>query len=427
VGEKAVTEGKTIIAKILSRAAGVDEVAPGDILVCEVNRIVQLDLPFTTKSEPLPIRITYPERVAIILDHSVPAPTVADAEGQSIARDFARRMGITEFVDVGDHGICHQVILEKGFARPGEILACGDSHTCASGAMNCAARGLGRLEMLQVMCTGRTWYRLEPTALYELDGRLPAGVFGKDVFLAIAGMYGEHTNLNVEFAGSGVSSLSIDNRATIATMFAEVSAEFSIFPFDDVTEAHLRAAGVDQSAYEPVAADPDAAYADVRKVALNEVVPMVALPEFVPHNTMPVNSMETRRVDQCFIGSCANGKLSDLAEAAAILKGRRVAPGVRLIVTPASQRVYLEAVRRGYVETLVEAGAVVTNSTCGACWGGSMGVLAPGETCITSSTRNFKGRMGSPEANIYLASSSTVAASAVVGHIVDPRELAVTS
>lgn len=422
-----MSSGKAIIPKILSRAAGVDDIAPGDIVVCDVSRIIQLDLPFTTKSEPLPLRLTYPERVAIILDHSVPAPTVADAEGQAIARDFARRMGISEFIDIGDHGICHQVILEKGFARPGEILACGDSHTCASGAMNCAARGLGRLEMLQVMCTGRTWYRLEPTILYTLEGKLAPGVFGKDVFLAIAGTYGEHTNLNVEFGGPGVSSLSLDNRATIATMFAEVSAEFAIFPFDDVTAMHLRAAGVDENAYDPVAPDPDAAYADVRNLALDKIEPMVALPEFVPHNTVAVSSMQGRRVDQCFIGSCANGKLSDLAEAAAILKGQRVAPGVRLIVTPASQRVYLEAVRRGYVETLVEAGAVVTNSTCGACWGGSMGVLAPGETCITSSTRNFKGRMGSPDADIYLASSSTVAASAVAGRIADSRELAATS
>jgi 3-isopropylmalate/(R)-2-methylmalate dehydratase large subunit len=422
-----VSKGKTIIAKILSRAAGAAEVAPGDIVVCDVSRIIQLDLPFTTKSEPLPVRLSYPERVAIILDHSVPAPTIADAEGHAIARDFARRMGITEFSDIGDHGICHQVILEKGYARPGEILACGDSHTCASGAMNCAARGLGRLEMLQVMCTGRTWYRLEPTVLYELAGKLAPGVFGKDVFLAIAGRYGEHTNLNVEFGGPGVPSLSLDNRATIATMFAEVSAEFAIFPFDDVTESQLRRAGVERSAYHPVAADPDATYADVRKIGLNEIEPMVALPEFVPHNTVTVSSLEARKVHQCFIGSCANGKLSDLAEAAAILKGKRVAPGVRLIVTPASQRVYLEAVRRGYVETLIEAGAVVTNSTCGACWGGSMGVLAPGETCVTSSTRNFKGRMGSSEASIYLASSSTVAASAVAGHIADPREFAATS
>jgi 3-isopropylmalate/(R)-2-methylmalate dehydratase large subunit len=264
---------------------------------------------------------------------------------------------------------------------------------------------------------------LEPTVLYEIEGQLPPGVFGKDVFLALAGTHGEHTNRNVEFGGPGVLSLSLDDRATIATMFAEVSAEFAIFPFDGVTELHLRAAGVDESSYVPVTADPDAAYADVRKIRLDETVPMVALPEFVPHNTVPASSLDDCTVNQCFIGSCANGKLSDLAGAAEILKGRRVAPNVRLIVTPASQRVYLEAVRRGYVEILLEAGAVVTNSTCGACWGGHMGVLAPGESCVTSSTRNFKGRMGSPDAKIYLASSTTVAASAVVGHIVDPREL----
>lgn len=417
--------GKTIIEKILARASGKIDLAAGDIVICEVDRIVQLDLPFTSKSEPLPIKIDYPERISIVLDHSVPAPTVADAEGHAAAREFAKRFDIKDFYDVGNHGICHQVILERGLARPGEVLACPDSHTCASGAVNCAARGLGRLEMLQVMCTGRTWYKVAPTVLYLLEGELTAGVYGKDLFLHIAGLYGEHTNLNVEFGGPGVSSMSIDTRSTVATMFAEVSAEFTTFPFDMVTEAHMRGAGV-VDGYEPVSPDPDAAYFETRLIKMGDVEPMVSLPEYVPNNTVAVSTQRDRRVDQCFIGSCANGKLSDLAEAAAILRGRNVSPGVRLIVTPASQAIYLEAIRRGYLEILSEAGAVVTNSTCGACWGGHMGVLAAGEVCITSSTRNFKGRMGSPLAEIHLASSATVAATAVTGRITDPREFLTT-
>lgn len=411
----------TMIEKILAAHAGLGSAHPGDIVVCEIDKIVAIDLQFAGDgNDSIPKRIIDPDRVVVIMDHTVPAPTIIDAAGQRRAREFVRNFGVRRFFDVGNHGICHQVILEEGLALPGQMLACVDSHTCASGAFNCAARGMGPAEMLQVLCTGKAWYQVAPTVKFVLEGKKPHGVFGKDVFLHMAAVAGSVEGHNVEFAGSGIASLTLDDRATIATMCAEISADFATFPADQVVIDHLKS--VTSEKFTPVTSDPDAEYAAVHTIDLSRLVPYVARPDFVPRNTLPVSELgEKVRIDQAFVGSCANGKLEDLRIASEIVRGRHVAPGVRFIVTPASQRVYLEAVRRGYVEALVAAGAVVTNSTCGACYGGHMGIVAPGEVCITSSTRNFKGRMGSPEAKIYLASSATVAASAIAGHIVDPR------
>jgi 3-isopropylmalate/(R)-2-methylmalate dehydratase large subunit len=413
--------GMTMAEKILARHSGQPTVRRGDIVVCEVDKIIQIDLVFSASAE-MPKRIADANKIAIILDHAVPAPTVADADGQATARKFARRFGIEKFYDVGRHGICHQVILENGLALPGQILTCTDSHTCASGAFNCVARGMGPLEMLQIMCTGKTWYQVAPTIKFELRGRKPANVFGKDIFLHLAGIAGSVEGHNIEFAGPGIAGLPLDDRATLATMGAELSAEFVTFPADPTAIEHLRA--LTDEPFEPADSDPDARYAATYEVDLSQLRPFLAKPDFIPRNTIPVADLHEKvAIDQAFVGSCANGKLEDLRIAAQIVRGRKVASGVRFIVTPASQRVLKEAVRRGYVETLLEAGAVVTNSTCGACYGGHMGVVGAGEVCITSSTRNFKGRMGSPSARIYMASSATVAASAIAGHICDPTAL----
>ncbi|MDR0359260.1 MAG: 3-isopropylmalate dehydratase large subunit [bacterium] len=411
--------GMTMIDKILARKSGRDTVRPGDIVVCDVDMAVQLDLIWTVAGHTYPPkRIANPDRVAVVLDHTIPAPTVHDASGHARARAFAEEWGIENFYDVGRHGICHQVILENGLALPGTVLACTDSHTIASGVFNCAARGLGPIEMLSIVCTGKTWYKSSPTIRYELVGTKPASVFGKDVFLHIAGVHGSHEGHNVEFGGPGLESLTLDDRATLATMCAEISANFATFPADRLVIDHLH--DITDRPFEPVESDPDADYADLRTIDLDRLVAHVARPDFVPGNTLPVRELPETPIQQAFVGSCANGKLNDIRIAAQVLEGRQVKKGVRLLVTPASQQVYLEAVRAGYVEKLVQAGAVVTNSTCGACYGGHMGVLAPDETCITSSTRNFKGRMGSSDARIYIGSSATVAASAVEGHIVDP-------
>jgi 3-isopropylmalate/(R)-2-methylmalate dehydratase large subunit len=412
--------GMTIIEKIFARKAGLDSVSAGDTVVVDVDMTVLIDLQFATMWME-PNRIHDPDKLAIVMDHAVPAPTVKDAAGGPRARKFAADFGIERFYDVGRHGICHQVIAENGLARPGEVLACTDSHTCAAGAYNNAARGLGPAEVYSIMCTGSTWFQIAPTVRYELVGTLPVSVSGKDVFLYIADEYGDSANLNLEFGGPGLASVPMHDRRTIATQGAEVSADFSTFEPDELLTSFLDERGV--TGYRSASADPDATYVDVRRVDLGTLEPYVARPGTVSHNGLPVSQLGRQKVDQAFIGSCANGQLEDLEIAAKVLRGRTVAPGVRLLVTPASQAVYREAMRLGYLQDIADAGGVVTNSTCGACFGYHMGVVGPGEVCITSSTRNFTGRMGSTEAEIFMASPATVAASAIAGFITDARSV----
>lgn len=412
--------GMTIIEKIFARKAGLESVAAGETVVDDVDMTVLIDLQFATMWLP-PLKIHDPDKLAIVMDHAVPAPTLKDAEGGPRARKFAADFGIERFYDVGRHGICHQVIAENGLAVPGEVLACTDSHTCAGGAYNTAARGLGPAEVYSIMCTGSTWFQVSPTIRYELDGIKPASVSGKDVFLYIADEYGDAANLNLEYGGAGLASLPMHDRRTIATQGAEVSADFSTFEADDVLTAFLDDRGVNE--YHSASADSDAHYHAVRHVDLAALQPYVAMPGTVSRNGVPVSRLGRQRVDQAFIGSCANGQLEDLEIAANVLRGKTVAPGVRLLVTPASQAVYREAMRLGYLQDIADAGGVVTNSTCGACFGYHMGVVGAGEVCITSSTRNFTGRMGSTEAEIFMASPATVAASAITGYIVDARSV----
>jgi len=416
--------GMTTIEKILARASGQDRLRPGDFAVCRPDLVVQLDLPITIEGMWYrPKRLFDPDRVVLIFDHAIPAPSIKDAAGMVEGREFARAFKLKHFFDVGQHGIAHVVVAEQGLARPGELLVCPDSHTCASGAFNCAARGAGPIDTLQAMTKGVIWYPVSPTVRYEFEGRLPRLVSGKDVFFHIAQEFGGHTNTSVEFGGPGLADLPMTDRRTIATMCAEISAEFAIFDYDEVTGDYLK--GRVDRPYTPVAPDRDADYVDVRRIRLDDLEPYVIFPDAVPNNGARLSAFkESIRIDQAFIGSCANGKIEDLRIAAEIVKGRKVASGVRFIVTPGSQAVYLEAAREGLLATLVEAGAVVTNSTCGACFGYHMGVLAPGEICITASTRNFKGRMGSPEARVYMGSPATVAASALTGVITDPRTVA---
>ena len=410
----------TMIENLLARKAGLPQVGVGDIVTVDVDMCVMIDLQFAT-AWLTPTRISDPDKVAVIMDHAVPAPTLKDAEGGPRARKFVADFGIERFFDVGRHGICHQVIAENGLARPGEILACTDSHTCAAGAYNTAARGLGPAEVYSILCTGSTWFQIAPTVRYEFDGILGNGISGKDVFLHIASVYGDATNQNLEFGGPGLASVPLGDRRTIATQAAEISADFATFGVDDVLRDFLTERGV--ADYQPAEADPDAEYADVRHVDLSTLEPYVARPGTVSRNGVPVSQIEPRRIDQAFIGSCANGQLDDLRIAAEILRGRTVAPGVRLLVTPASQQVYRDAMRLGYLQDIADAGGVITNSTCGACFGYHMGVVGPGEVCLTSSTRNFTGRMGSTEAEIYMAAPATVAASAIAGVITDPRKV----
>ncbi|MBV9150992.1 MAG: 3-isopropylmalate dehydratase large subunit [Alphaproteobacteria bacterium] len=414
--------GMTIIEKILARACGAAKIAPGDLAVVDVDLCVLIDLSFSRGSWREVLKVHDPEKVVVVFDHDVPASNRDTAAMHVRGRDFVRRFGIGRFHDVGpDQGISHVVVAENAYALPGTVMACSDSHTCSAGALNCAARGLGAPDLLYALTTGKTWFRVGETVRYDLGGRLAEGVSAKDLFLHIAGRYGDHANQNIEFGGAALPHLSIDARRTLTTMGAELSAEFATFEPDDVLIDYVKTRN--PAPFEPQYPDPDATYRARHAIDLSTLPPMVALPDRVIRNTVPVGEAAGEPIHQAFIGSCANGTLDDLAEAARILKGRHVAPGVRLLVTPGSQRIAAAAAKAGFVQTLLEAGAVVTPATCGACYGGHMGVVGPGETCITASTRNFKGRMGDVTARIYMASPATVAASAVAGRIAHPASI----
>jgi 3-isopropylmalate/(R)-2-methylmalate dehydratase large subunit len=413
--------GMTMVEKILARAAGRPVVRPGEIVNVAVDTTVLIDLNFYHGYWHEFRKVADPERIVVVFDHIAPPKDLQSAEALRRGRKFVKRFGIERVHDVGPRmGISHQLIADEGYALPGSVLACIDSHTCSAGAFNCLARGMGNPEMVFITAKGTTWFWVAETIRYRLEGALSPVVSAKDVFLHIANSYGDHANYNIEFIGPAIAQLSLNARRTLATMCSEVSVEFVVFEADAKVVDHVRARTA--RPFEPQFADPDARYAETRVIDLGAIEPMVAWPDTVVRNSRPVGEARGVSVDQAFIGSCANGTLDDLEVAARILKDRKVAPSVTLIVTPGSQAIYAEAVRRGYVETLLAAGAVVTSSTCGACAGLHMGVLAAGERCITASTRNFRGRMGSHEAEIYMGSPATVAASAVKGTICDPRE-----
>jgi 3-isopropylmalate/(R)-2-methylmalate dehydratase large subunit len=411
--------GMTMVQKILARASGQATVSVGDIATVNVDIAVVMDLPFSTPGRPTINRVWDADRIAVVLDHAIPAPNLESANGIRRARAFVEKFGIRRYFGEGRHGISHQLLAEHGLVLPGTVLACGDSHTCAAGAFNCAARGVGSDEMLYVLAKGRTWFLSYPTIKYSLTGGFRDGVYARDLVHYVAGRYGDHVGHNIEYVGPGAQRLRMDERQTVATMSAELSAEFATFEADDVTAAYL--GGRTDAPFAAVFADPSAAYADVREIDLAAIEPMVVMPHRVANNVRVVSEVGAMKIDQAFIGSCANARIEDLRIAAQVLRGREVHPGVRLIVTPASSEVMKQAAREGLIEAFIDAGAVVTNSTCGACYGGHMGVVGDGERCITSSTRNFRGRMGSANSEILMASPATVAASAIAGEVRDPR------
>lgn len=406
--------GMTSIEKILARHSEQEQVKSGDVVIVDVDVSVHFDW-----MRPDIQKIHDPEKVVMLHDHVVPAPTVSAANNAKQLREFVQRFGIKHYFPVGQHGISHVLMAQEGYALPGKILVNADSHTCSSGALNCLARGMGPSEMLYILCKGKTWFMVGPTTRINLHGKLRDGVFPRDIIHYIPGKYGDFAGRNLEWHGEGLSNIDMDGRLTMATISAELSVEFSLFPYDSVLEEFVKDRA--KWPFEPVFSDDDAEYDQVIDIDLAELEPQVVFPNKVAWNSKSIDQAIGRKIDQAFIGSCANGRLSDFAIAAEIVKGRKVAPDVRFIVTPGSQDILRQAIKAGYVDTLMEAGAVVTNSTCGACFGGHMGVLGDGEVCITSSTRNFKGRMGSPNAEIYMGSPATVAASAIAGVITDPR------
>jgi 3-isopropylmalate/(R)-2-methylmalate dehydratase large subunit len=408
--------GMTSVEKILANHSDQETVKPGDVVVVDVDVAVFFD---SMRRDVL--KVFDPDKLVLLHDHQVPAPTVNAANMAKAMREFVDKFNVKNYFPVGQHGISHVLLAQEGFALPGKILANPDSHTCSSGALNCLARGMGPSEMTHILCKGKTWFIVGPTTRILLEGDLPARVYPRDVIHFIPGQYGDFAGRNLEWHGDGLSRIGMDGRLTMATISAELSAEFSLFPYDAVLEEYLQ--GRAKWPYEAVSPDSDAEYESDIRIDLSSLEPQVVRPNRVAWNSGSVKEVAGQKVDQAFIGSCANGRLSDFAVAAEMVSGKKVAPGVRFIVTPGSQEILKQAIRAGYVETLMEAGAVVTSSTCGACFGGHMGLLADGEVCITASTRNFKGRMGSAQAEVFMGSPATVAASAVTGVITDPRDL----
>lgn len=413
--------GQTIIEKILSRACG-KAVGAGEIVVAKVDAVMAQD-----GTAPLAVQafermggqgLFDPDRVNLVIDHSAPSPTEGISNLHKLMRDFAREKGATLF-DIGS-GVCHQVMVESGRVGPGCVVVGADSHTCTYGALNAFATGVGSTDLAAALISGHMWFKVPETIKIVCRGTLPPGVYAKDLILHLIGALTADgaTYKAVEYTGEAVAALSIEGRFTVANMAVEMGAKAGLMETDTKTLAWLEAHG--GSGFSPVAADSDAAYVEVREFDVSGLEPQVAKPHRVD-NVAPLSAVAGTKVDQAFIGTCTNGRMEDLREAAAVLKGRNVHPRVRLIVAPASRRIYLEAMREGVLAALAEAGAAVVTPGCGPCVGTHNGVPADDEVVVSTANRNFKGRMGNSNAQIYLASPAAVAAAAVAGEITDPR------
>jgi 3-isopropylmalate/(R)-2-methylmalate dehydratase large subunit len=413
-----------IIEKILANASGKQQVSPGEIIEANIDAAMIHDLtgPLAIKSfrEIGAKKVWDNNKVVIILDHLVPASSIISANLHRTVRNFAEEQNIKNFYDVGRGGVCHQVMPEKGHVRPGEVIVGADSHTCTYGAFGAFATGIGSTEMAAVFATGKLWFRVPEVIKVDVTGELQSMVTAKDVTLNIVGRIGADGAIykGLEFGGSTIREMSVDGRMVLCNMAVEMGAKAGIIEPDQKTLDYVKART--DKPIKPAKSDPDAAYERVVDVDVSALEPQVAVPHSVD-NVKPVSEIEDTEVDQAFIGSCTNGRLEDLRSAAQILKGKKIARGVRLIVIPASQEIYLNALKEGLIKTFMDAGATIGNPNCGPCLGGHMGILAEGETCISSSNRNFVGRMGSTKSFVYLASPATVAASAVTGKITDPR------
>lgn len=414
--------GLTFAEKILARKAGLKEVVPGQIVTVRPDKLLTHDntAAITKHFRKMGVdKVRHPEMNVIVLDHVVPAADETHATNHKEARKFASEQGIAHFYDVGE-GICHQVLPEKGHAFPGSLIVGSDSHTTTYGAFGAFAVGIGRTEAAAVMATGEIWLRVPESYRIEIVGKLPAGVSAKDVILHIIGELSADgaDYRSVEFCGEAVREMSVAGRMVLCNMAAEMGAKNAYVAPDEKTRAWL--AGRTDVKYEEMRPDPDARYERAFTYDVSGLSPHVAKPHNVD-NVASVREVEGVKVDQALIGTCTNGRMEDLEAAAQILRGRKVAPHVRLLVLPASREVLLDALKRGIITDLVQAGAIILNPGCGPCLGAHEGVMAPGEVTISTANRNFKGRMGCKDAEIYLASPATVAASAVKGAIADPR------
>ncbi|MCP4542258.1 MAG: 3-isopropylmalate dehydratase large subunit [Chloroflexi bacterium] len=406
------------------------EVWPGDLVEVAVDVVLANDItaPISIREfEKLgnvgaPPKVFDPDRIVLVADHFAPNKDIKSAEQCLSMRQFARAQGISHHFDVGCMGIEHVLLPEQGLVAPGDIVVGADSHTCTYGALGAFATGMGSTDIAVAMATGCVWLRVPETIRVVYHGELQPWVGGKDLILYTIGQIGVSGARYkvIEFAGPAVDNLSMAGRFTMANMAIEAGGKAGLFDVDDATRAYVD--GRVSHSYQTYQADADATYADVIEIDASQIEPQVAFPH-LPENAKPVSGASDVRVDQAVIGSCTNGRLEDLRVAAELLRGRRVHPDVRCIVIPGTQQVYLDALREGLVETFVEAGAAVSTPTCGPCLGGHMGVLAAGERAVSTTNRNFRGRMGHPESEVYLAGPAVAAASAVVGHIAAPEEV----
>jgi 3-isopropylmalate/(R)-2-methylmalate dehydratase large subunit len=366
-------------------------------------------------------RVWDPERVVAILDHVAPASTLMAATVHRDIRRWAKEQNLKHLYGV-ESGVCHQVLPEKGHVKPGHLVIGADSHTCTHGAFGAFATGVGSTDMGAILATGKIWLRVPETIKVQVEGELPKLVTPKDVILKTAGLIGADgaTYNALEFHGDTISEMSVSGRMTLCNMAIELGGKAGIVEPDDKTYTYLRERT--DGVFDPVFADEDASYRFVQDVPVDDLEPQIACPHKVD-NVKPICEVSGTKIDQSFIGSCTNGSLGDLRIAASILKDKKIHPDVRLLIVPASQMVYLKALDAGIIRDLVEAGAMFSNPSCGACFGGHIGLLAPGEVGLTTSNRNFRGRQGSPESEVYLSSPAVAAASAVTGVITDPREL----
>ena len=418
--------GMTMTQKILAAHAGLPEVKAGQLIMANLDMVLGNEI-----TSPVAINefekngftgVFDNTKISLVMDHFVPNKDIKAAQQTKQSRNFAGKYDIKNFYDVGNMGIEHALLPEKGIVGAGDCVIGADSHTCTYGALGAFSTGVGSTDMAAGMATGRCWFKVPSAIKFNVTGKLNEYVSGKDVILHIIGDIGVDGALykSMEFSGEGLVNLTIDDRLCIANMAIEAGAKNGIFAVDEVTKAYMD--GRVQHPYTVYEADADAEYDSVYELDLGSIRPTVAFPH-LPENTKAIDEAGGVKIDQVVIGSCTNGRLSDMATAAAILKGKTVAKNVRAIVIPATQWIYKECIRLGYIDTFIDAGCVVSTPTCGPCLGGYMGILAEEERCISTTNRNFVGRMGHPTSEVYLASPAVAAASAVTGKITNPKEV----
>ena len=418
--------GMTMTQKILAAHAGLESVNAGQLINAKLDIVLGNDI-----TTPVAVNefkkagfdsVFDKDRIAIVLDHFVPNKDIKAAEQSKQCREFACSHCVSHFYDVGKMGIEHALLPEQGVVTAGDCIIGADSHTCTYGALGAFSTGVGSTDMAAGMATGMAWFKVPAAIKFELTGQLPANCSGKDVILSIIGKIGVDGALyrSMEFTGPGVASLSMDDRLCICNMAIEAGAKNGIFPVDEKTAAYIE--GRCERTPVVYTADEDAEYEQTIEIDLSQIVPTVACPH-LPENTKPAADLSDIRIDQVVIGSCTNGRMEDMEAAYQILNGKKVADGVRCIIIPATMQIYRECVERGYVTAFIDAGAIVSTPTCGPCLGGYMGILAAGERCIATTNRNFVGRMGHVDSEVYLASPATAASSAITGYITAPEEV----